>query len=529
MRTRKRNSALLGGSLSATMVLSACAGGDSADGDAGGEGGTFTTYQCEPQNLTPGMSTEVCGAGVLEQLFTGLTEIDYDTFEPAPGVAESWESEDNVTWTFELGEDWTFHNGEELTAQTFVDTFNWTVDPENAQANAEYYEFILGYDDVQDGAAEDLEGVNAVDDHTLEIELAEPFGQLPSMLSLVGFSPLPEAAYEDMDAFEQAPIGNGRYQMDGEWEHDVQIMTDRFEDWAGEEPGAADRIEHMIYNDVATAYQEVQAGNLDLLYNAPPENIPMMEDDFGDNQNSFEVGTLTFLGIPTYQEEFSDPQVRQALSMAVDREEIIDNIFDGQLTPAGSFLPPVLPEGREDACEYCEYDPDAAADLYEDAGGPSELTVYFNSGAGHDQWVEAVTNQWQQNLGIEDVSFESLEFAQYLDLLEEGEIQGPYRLGWTLSYPSAQESLEPMYSSDASRNYTGWGSQEFDTLIAEANAADADDAVEAYQAAEEVLLEELPVLPMWFEAQHVVWSESVDGVEITSRGLPQLERIEVLD
>ena len=529
-----KRAAMSAAGLSAALLLASCGGdGSNGNGEAGADepeaGGEFVTYNCEPQNLTPGMSEEVCGAGVLEQLFTGLTEMDYDANEPVAGVAESWDSEDQITWTFELGEDWTFHNGEELTAHTFVETFNWIVDPDNAQSNAEYYNVIAGYDEVLDGSADELEGVTAIDDYTLEIELSEPFGQLPAMLSLVGFSPLPEVAYEDIDAFESAPVGNGRYQMDGEWVHDVEIMVERFDDWAGDDPGAADQIEFRIYNDVNTAYQDVQAGNIDLLYNAPPENIPMMEDDFGDNQGSFETGTLTFLGLPTYQDDFADPEVRQALSMAVDRQEIIDNIFDGALTAAGSFLPPVLPEGREDACEYCEFDPEAAADLYEAAGGPSELSVYFNSGAGHDAWVEAVANQWMDNLPIDDVSFQSLEFAQYLDLLDEEEIEGPYRLGWTLSYPSAQESLEPMYSSTAARNNTGWGSDEFDTRIAEANATDPDEAVEAYQHAEEVLLEELPVIPMWFERQDVVWSENIDNVHISPRGLPQVERVEVLN
>lgn len=529
-RIRKTPAAVLTGGLGSALLLSSCAGGgdttSTADGDAGGE---FSTYLCEPQSLTPGKSVDVCGAGVLEQVFTGLTEIDYDTFEPVAGVADSWETEDNVTWTFQLGEDWTFHNGEELTAQHFVDTFNWTVDPDNAQANAEYYEFIAGYQAVVDGETTELEGLTALDDHTLEIVLSEPFGQFPALLSLVGFSPLPEVAYEDMDAFEAAPVGNGRYQMDGEWEHDVEIRVERFDDWAGDEPGSADRIEFRIYNDVATAYQDVQAGNLDLLYNAPPEYIPQMEADFGENQGSFDTGTLTYLGIPMYHEDFADVDVRRALSMATDRQEIIDNIFDGARTAASSVLPPVLPEGREDACESCEYDPEAAADLYAAAGGPSELTMYFNSGAGHDDWVQAVANQWEANLPVDSVTFESLEFAQYLDLLAEGEIQGPYRLGWTLSYPSAQESLEPMYASGASRNFAFYASDEFDDKIATANAADADEATTAYQAAEDVILGDLPVLPMWFEQHNVVWSENIDNVHITPRGLPQVELVNVQD
>lgn len=514
------------------LVLSACGGGDDspAADEGGSEGGSFTVWNCEPQSLTPGDSSEVCGARVLEQVFTGLTEMDYEEMEAIPGVAEDWESEDNVSWTFTLGEDWTFHNGDEVTAQSFVDAFNYTVDPDNAQANAEYYENFVGYDDVVDGETDELEGVSAPDDHTLEIELEEPFGQLPNMLSLVGFSPLPEVAFDDMDAFESSPIGNGRYQMDGDWVHDTEIHVERYDDWPGENPGLADNLEWKIYSDVSTAYMDVQAGELDILEDVPPENIDTMEGDFPDTHEFFETGTLTYLGFPTYLDDFAEEDVRHALSMAIDREEILESIFSDTMTPARSFLPPVLEEGREDACgEYCEFDPDAAADLYEEAGGPSELTVLFNSGAGHDEWVEAVTNQWQQHLPVDDVSFESMEFAQYLDDLAELDAAGPYRLGWTLSYPSAQESLEPMYSSTASRNYTGYGTDEFDDLMAEANASDPEDAVTAYQDAEDVLIDAMPSIPLWFEDQRVVHSDRVDNLGVTPRGLLQVERVEVTE
>ncbi|WP_258933785.1 ABC transporter substrate-binding protein [Nesterenkonia pannonica] len=180
----------------------------------------------------PGNSTEVCGSWVLEHLFTGLIQADTENYEPIPGVAESWDTEDNETWTFELGEDWTFHNGEQVTAQSFVDTFNWVVDPENAQQSANFFELFVSYDEVIDGEADELEGVRAVDDYTLEIELTEPFSPLPDMLTYTAFYPMPEEAFEDIDAYEQAPIGNGRYQIDGEWEHDVQIAADRFEDYS---------------------------------------------------------------------------------------------------------------------------------------------------------------------------------------------------------------------------------------------------------------------------------------------------------
>jgi oligopeptide transport system substrate-binding protein len=527
---------------SLALVLSACGNGEEAtdDADANGAengeqvsgGGTVTAYNCQPQNLMPSNSSEVCGSWVLEQLFTGLTQVDYDTFEPVPGVATSWDSnEDQTVWTFEIGEGWTFHNGEEITAQTFVDTFNWTVDPENAQQNNDFYDVFVGYEDLVEGDAEELEGVSAVDDYTLELELNEPFSPLPMMLSYTGFYPMPQEAFDDPEAFENAPIGNGRYQMDGEWEHDVQIAVERYEDWPGEDPGVPERIEWQIYSDIETAYLDVQAGALDILDTVPPNRLGTMEDDFGDNQALFETSSFTYMGLPLYQEEFDEADVRHALSMAIDREEIIDNIFDGAQVPAGNIIPPMLPQAREDACEYCDFDPDAAAELYEEADGPSELTVYFNSGAGHEDWVEAVSNQWQQHLGIEDVTFQSLEFAQYLDLHDDQSVTGPFRLGWVLSYPSPQYAMEPIYTSGQSSNYTTFENEEFDDLIAQANASDPEDADEYYQQAEDILLEEMPVIPMWFQSMGVVHSDQIehDSVTMDPRTFLRVEQLQVIE
>ncbi|GAA1813704.1 peptide ABC transporter substrate-binding protein [Nesterenkonia flava] len=519
---RKARHLAIAGAAVAALALSACGGGDGGNGGGGNGGtdgaqpveggGTISAYNCEPQNLVPGNSTEVCGSWVLDHLFTGLVQADTETYEPIPGVAESWETEDATTWTFTLGEDWTFHNGDPITAQTFVDTFNWVVDPENAQQSANFFELFAGYDAVVEGEAEELEGVRAIDDYTLEIELTEPFSPLPDMLTYTAFYPMPEVAFEDIEAYEQAPIGNGRYQIDGEWEHDVQIAANRFEDYAGENPGLPERIEWRIYSDIDTAYMDVQAGQLDLLDTTPPNRLSQLEADFGENHVSFDTGAFTYLGFPLYQEEFQDPDVRHALSMAIDRQEIIDGIFDGAQTPATSIIPEFLPEGRDGVCEYCEFDPEAAAELYESAGGPSELTVYFNSGAGHEQWVEAVTNQWQQNLGIESIEFQSLEFAQYLDLHDTQAVTGPFRLGWTISYPSAQYAMEPIYTTGQSSNYTGFSNEEFDNLIDEANSnPDPDEASALYQEAEEILLEEMPVIPMWFSSYTVVYSDRVNG------------------
>lgn len=537
---RRRGSALAGVGLAAALVLSAC-GGDTADDNGAGDaadtgdngeaeaGGTVSTYTCEPQNLQPGNNTENCGSRVLDQLFTGLTDVDYETYEALPAVATDWETEDQVTWTFNLSEDYTFHNGDPVTAQTFVDTWNWVVQPDNAQAGANFHNKFLGYAEVADGEAEEMEGVRALDDYTLEIELEEPFGQLPIVLTYTSFYPMPAEAFDDMDAFQDAPIGNGRYQMDGEWVRGVEVAMDRYEDWGGEDRGTPDRIEWRIYNDVETAYLDVQAGELDILGEVPPNRIPQVEADFGENYSQNESSRFVYIGMPMYQEEFEDVEVRRALSMAMDREEIIDNIFDGAMTPATSIIPPVLPMSREGACEYCEFDPEAAAELYEEAGGPTEFTMYTDTGIGHDEYVEAIANQWTENLPIDDITFQTMEFAQYLDLHDNDEVTGPFRLGWLLAYPSPQYAMEPLYSTGAASNNAGYASDEFDEAIREANFADVEDSDELYQAAEDILLEDLPVLPLFFQDYFIVHTDRVDNINMDLSSYIRVEDVVVQD
>lgn len=536
----------------ATLVLAACspAGEGDGDGDPGGGGGVtdedpatddaagtgaaaaggeFTIENCEPQNLQTGSSSEVCGSMVLEQLYSGLTTIDYETGEPVGMVATDWETEDSQSWTFTLRDDFTFHNGDPVTAQTFVDTWNWVVQPDNAQGGAGFYDKIQGYEEVVDGTATELSGVTAPDDTTLQIELTEPFSPLPAMLSYTAFYPLPEVAFEDIDAFQEAPIGNGRYQMDGEWQHNVEIAMTRYEDWPGEDPGLADRIVWRIYSDVNTAYLDVQAGALDILSGIPPERLATVEADFPGQYQDDESSSFTYLGFPLYQEEFQNPDVRHALSMAIDRQTIIDAIFSGARTPATAVIPPVLPEHRPEACDYCTFDPEAAAELYEAAGGPSELTVYFNSGAGHEEWTQAVANMWRENLPIDTITFESLEFAQYLNLHDNEEVTGPYRLGWVLSYPSPQYAMEPLYTTGADSNYAQYSNEEFDNLIAQANGVvdDAEQAASLYQQAEDILLEDLPVIPMWYGLETTVYSQNVENIVVDPRTFVRVEDVQV--
>jgi oligopeptide transport system substrate-binding protein len=541
MRSVKRAMAV---AAATALVLTACGGDtdtdtdttdpaaeDGAEGEADGEaaaGGEFTIRGCEPQFLNTTDTRDVCGGAVLRQLFAPLVETDAESGEPMMGTAESVESEDNQNWTITLRGGETFHDGTEVTAQSYVDAWNAVAQPESS--NNFFFSRFEGYQELQDGEAEELSGVEVVDDQTIEVALTEPFGPFLLSLNDTSFYPLPEAYFEDPDGFQDAPIGNGRYQMDGEWVRNQEIALTKFEDFAGDEPGNADAITFVIYDDINTAYLDVQGGSLDVSETIPPENEPTVDDDFGDNVLRTPTSSFTYLGFPVYDEQFEDENLRRALSLAVDREQIISAIFNDTLTPATAIIPPVLTAHREDACDVCEFDPERAQELFDEAGGfDGTMTLYFNSGAGHEEWVEAVANQWNEVLGIDDVEFESLEFAQYLDLLDAQEISGPFRLGWILSYLSPQYALEDLYTTNGGSNSFGYSNPEFDDALAQANATDAEEADAAYQDAEDILLEDLPLIPMWYGQSTSVFTDRVDNIVMDPSGYIRAEDITVTD
>jgi ABC-type transport system substrate-binding protein len=435
-------------------------------------------------------------------------------------MAESIESEDAQTWTITLREGWTFHNGEPVDAESFVNAWNFGANANNAADNAYFFENIMGYEDVSgEDAGEDdtMSGLRVVDDQTFEVELSDPFSQFPLTVGYNAFYPLPDAFFEGKERqFRNAPIGNGPYQIQGEWEHDQRITVERYEDFAGT-PGNADEIEFRVYSDPNTAYTDVQAGELDILDQVPSEVLAGAEQEFGDAFIRRESSYFGFLGFPTYQEPFDNPDVRKAFSMAIDRGAITEAIFQGTYTPAASIINPVVTGYREDACgEACEFNPDRARELLEEAGGfDGKLELWFNSDGGHEEWMEALSNQLRQNLGIEDIEFQALEFAEYLEKLDNEEITGPFRLAWVMDYPSPQNYLQPIFSCTGSTNFFGYCNEEADNLILEGNRAESiDDGIEDYHNAEDLILQDLPAAPMWFGVVSGVHSDNVSNVII---------------
>ncbi|MGN6576900.1 MAG: peptide ABC transporter substrate-binding protein, partial [Nocardioides sp.] len=455
--------------------------------------------------------------------------------ESEDAVAASIESDDQKTWTITLKDGWTFHNGEPVDAASYVRAWNAGAYSPNAYGNSYFFENIVGYDDLQapeDGGepkATEMSGLKIVDDHTFTVELKSPFSQFPLTVGYTAFYPLPKAYEDDPKAFEEQPIGNGPFQMDGSWKHNREIKVKRYDNYAGAK-AKSENVTFAIYSDVNTAYNDLLAGNLDVMDAIPPERLADAKAQFGDRFIQRPSSSFTYIGFPLYDKAFSDVRLRKAISMAIDREAIIKAIFNGSLKPAKSVVSPVVAGSRGDPCgESCSYDPDKAKQLYDAAGGyDGTLTLWFNSGAGHEDWMESVSNQLRSNLGIKDIKFKSLEFAEYLQLLDAEKVTGPFRLGWVMDYPSPQNYLEPIYSTSGSSNNFGYSNKKVDALIEKGNQAPTiDEGIEFYQQAEDQILSDMPNIPMWFGQVQAAHSDRVSNVVIDAFTRVNTSQIEV--
>jgi oligopeptide transport system substrate-binding protein len=549
VRITKTRARMVAPLLALALGAAACGGDDGDTGasgnteNGGGEsGGTFSTYIAEPENpLVPGNTSETEGGQVVDALFTGLVTYNTETTElEFNGVAESIESDDNTTWTVTLKDDWTFHDGTPVTSDSFIDAWNYTALSTNAQGNSYFFGNVEGYDDlqaeeeVQEPSSTELSGLKKVSDTEFTVTLKEPFAQYPLTVGYTAFYPLPEAFFDDPDAFGKQPIGNGPFKADGPFQPGQGITLSRYEDYAGDELAKADSVEIRVYTDANTAYTDVQAGNLDIMDQIPPDAIATAPDEFGDRYIERPSSSFQYMGFPTYDPRFDDKRVRQAFSMAVDRQGITEAIFNGTRQPAYSAISPVVDGARDDACEYCQYDPERAKALLAetdfDTSQPVEL--WFNAGAGHDEWVQAVGNNLRENLGIEYVLRGDLQFAEYLPKADEKGFTGPFRLGWAMDYPSPQNYLEPLYSTGAlppnGSNTAFYSNPEFDDLIAKGNRAESnEEAIEFYQQAEDVLLEDMPIMPIMFGLVQGVHSDKVSNVTIDAFTRVRLEDVTV--
>lgn len=510
------------------LALTACSSGSGEGSDessaAGSSTGVITVSNGEPQNpLIPTMTNETNGSSAIQNLFAGLVYYGADG-SVHNEVAESIESDDNQTWTIKLKDGWTFTDGTPVTAESFAKAWDYGATLSNAQNLSYFFEPIQGFSYDEDSSLIEAGGLTAQDETTLVVKLTQPESDFPTRLGYAAFFPLPESFFEDPEAFGEAPVGNGPYKLD-EWAHNEAITLSPNEDYAGERKPQNGGIELIAYTEEDTAYNDLLDGNLDIIKNVPSSAFQTFEDDLEGravNQPSAVIQTLT---VPEWLEEFKGEAGllrRQAISHAINREEITETVFAGSRTPATDFTSPVIDGWTEEipGNEVLAFDEAKAKELWAQAEeispAPADFTLQIasNADSDHQTWVDATCNSIKNVLGINCEFYPYPTFDEFLDARDNGEVPGLFRAGWQADYPAMSNFLGPIYGTGAGSNDGQWSNADFDAKLTEANgAATPEEATELYKQAEEVLFQTLPGIPLWYSNATGGWSENVDNVE----------------
>ncbi|MEV7391947.1 ABC transporter substrate-binding protein [Streptomyces sp. NPDC091215] len=525
------------------LAATACGGGGGSGGGGGGSGVLSSSWG-DPQNpLEPSNTNEVQGGKVLDMIFRGLKKYDPKTGKAQNMLAEKIDTSDSQNFTITVKDGWTFSNGEKVTARSFVDAWNYGASLRNNQKNAYFFGYIQGYDKVHPAGgsqtADKLDGLKVVNDRTFTVRLNQKFSSFPDTLGYAAFAPLPQAFFTDHAGWLKQPVGNGPYAIDS-YTKGSQMVLKKWDGYPGDDKAQNAGVTLKVYTDSDTAYTDLIAGNLDLVDDVPASQLKNVKNDLGDRYINTPAGIIQTLAFPYYDSAWNksgSDKVRTGISMAINRKQITQTIFQNTRTPATDWTSPVLgAEGgfKEGLCgSACDYDPAQAKKLIQEGGGlpGGQLKITYNADTGsHRMWVDAVCNSINNALGNDKACVGNPvgTFADFRNQIGQHKMTGPFRAGWQMDYPLIQNFLQPLYYTDASSNDGKWSNKDFDKLVDQANAeTDTAKAVSTFQQAEGVVRDNMAAIPLWYQNGSAGYSERLSNVALNPFSVPVYNEIKV--
>jgi len=521
--TGKRLLLLVVGLLGAFALVAAGCGGSNEESSGGtSSGGGETTaaanqtmtigWGAEPPSLDPGLATDTTSSNVLLNIMDPLVRLNPDTLEAVPSLAESWDvSSDGKTVTFHLRQDGKWTNGDPVTAGDFVYSWKRTLSPELAADYAYQLYGIVGaqeYNACQkncDPLAAKV-GVSAPDDYTLVVKLTSPQPWFIQQASHHSFLAVNQAAVEqfgDKWTEPQNIVTDGPFKL-AKWEHDAEIDLVKNDAWRDAADVSLTSVPGKIIVDGTTRVQAFESGEIDALDGGglPPDEIARLKDT--PEYESYPALGTYYYGFNI--KNISDIHERRALSLAVNRQEIIDQIAQADQIPATGMSPEGI-SGFDTINPDSPWTPAAgdltqAKDELSQAASPKmDINLFFNDSPGHKEIATAVQAQWKE-LGI-NTTLKQQEWAQYLEFLgpPPNDAVDVYRLGWIYDYPDAINGLD-LWTCDSGNNNTNYCDKSYDDLVAQARQTPDDSArYDIYAQLEDKLFGQdgaLPILPIYW-------------------------------
>jgi len=492
----------------------------------------------EPGSLHPGTAQGTHDSWILEHSFEGLTKKTPEG-EIIPGMATEWEtSEDNLTWTFHLRDDIKWSNGDPVTAEDFEYAWKYALNPETASTYAYQLYYLEGgteYNSAEEGAdlqaLEDAVGVKAIDEKTLEVKLAQPTPYFLDLTSFYTYYPINKKVQEENPEWYQEAatyVSNGPFKLT-EWNHKESMKLVKNENYYEKDKINLDEVHFVIIDNENTAWQMYQSGDLDLVYPLPQDVQGQL---LANNDPEFVKGpdlSTYYFNINNDVKPFNNPKIRKALAMAIDRQTIVEHVAQGGQTPAYSVVPPGIPDVTGDYQENTgalfEENVEEAKKLLEE--GLSEegmdalpnFTLTYNTSEGHKKIAEAIQEMWRKNLGVE-MTLENVEFQVKLDREKAGDYTLS-RAGWVGDYVDPMTFLD-LWVTDGPYNDANWSNAEYDELVNVAKTSmDQAERMQAMHDAEKILMDEMPIIPVYFYTKPFTVKPHVTGIYTPINSYPQ--------
>ncbi|UJL45932.1 glutathione ABC transporter substrate-binding protein [Virgibacillus sp. NKC19-16] len=510
-----------------TIGLAACASEPGEDEDsAGGEsqekgGDLVIATQSDVVSLDPAASNDTPSSDVQANVFETLVTQD-ENMEIQPGLATSWEQVDDTTWEFELREGITFHDGSDFNAEVVKANMERTLDPDIGSPRAMMYNMITD--------------IEVVDTHTVRFITAYPFAPLPAHLAHPGGVMISmeqiEADYAAMEEGEEPgsvisanPQGTGPFTFE-EWEPGQYTKLVKNEDY-WDDNALLDSVTFKVVSEDLTRIAELETGDSHIANPLSPSDLEQVEEREGMSVQRQESSALSYIGFNMEKEPFDDERLRQAVSMAIDKDQIIQGIHNGVGIPAtGPLAPNVF--GYDEEVSGLGYDVDEARSLLAEAGYEDgfSTTIWTNDERGR---MDTATNVQEQlsEIGIE-ASIETLEWGAMLDQTANGE-HDMFVFGWTTVTGDADNGLYPLFHSDnlgSAGNRTFTENEELDELLdAARQTGDEQERLELYSQAQELLVEVAPIVPIHHEEYLLGVSDKVKGLSQLPTQILQLEDV----
>ncbi len=495
----------------------------------------------EPPSIDPALGNENISGAVIRNAFERLTWLDTEGV-PQPAAAESWEvSEDGMTYTFNIrqGTQWT--NGEPVTAHDFEYSWKRTLNPETLSQSAALFYIIEGAEEYNTGESSVASvGVQAIDDYTLEVTLKNPAPYFLDLINGQAFSPVLQSVVEEYPDWaaeaSENYVSNGPFTLT-EWVHHGQITLEKNDSYWDSENVNLDQVNMLIIESQGTANRAFQAGDIDYVGN-PFTYVSLDSIDYYRENDQLVIadeGSVYYYTINTEDEIMSNKNIRYALALAINRQELIDNVLKGGETVATGLVPPSI-NGFEDKESYFpDNDPEGAREYLQkgleelDIENPSdlEISLVFNTSEAHSAVAQFIQNNWTQNLGI-NVELSNHEWQVHLDTMAAGDYQVA-RLGWSSRYNDGTSLLNMYLTPTTGNNYTRWESQEFRDLMEAADQElDEEKRYDLLQEAEALFISDMPLIPIYYYSNPYVVQDYVINMEPDALGHVNLKPVDIV-